>query len=198
MFGQFSTYGGDDFAYGILFSDLGSYDSIRHTYLKNSAFHIGFSAAIGILNSASIPVTDNVIHYTIDYTIWVEGNSNIIRNNFVALNIWNGTLTSFAPFNTKYFCAKDISAADSAVVENNLISGSQRFGFHFRGSPCAGLSLKSSYNHSITGNSVYSSLVGVAILIKIHLNFLKQSTVIILIMTEQRRNARQILSEPNF
>jgi hypothetical protein len=165
LFGQFSTYGGDDFAYGILFSDLGSYNPIRPSYLKNSAFHNGFSAAIGILGSASIPITDNVIHQTVDYAIWVEGNSNIIRNNFVVLNVWSGTLlTAYAPFNTKYFGAIDISAADSAVVERNLISGSQRIGLHFRGSPCSGLSLKSGYNHSITGNSVYSSLVGVAIL----------------------------------
>ena len=164
LFGQFSTYGGDDFAYGILFSELGTYNPSRPSYVTNSAFHNGFSAAIGILNSASIPITNNVVHHTIDFAIWVEGNSNIIKNNLVVLNIWSGTiLTQYATFNKKFFGAIDISKADSAVVEDNLIAGSQRLGLHHRGSPCAGASLGSGFNHSINGNSIYGTLMGSAI-----------------------------------
>ena len=164
LFGQFSTYGGDDFAYGILFSDLGTYNPTRPSYITNSAFHNGFSAAIGILTSASIPITNNVFHNTIDFAIWVEGNSNIIRNNLVVLNIWSGTvLTQYAPFNKKFFGAIDISSADSSVVENNLIAGSQRLGLHFRGSPCGGASLGVGLNHSINGNQIYGALFGAAV-----------------------------------
>ena len=166
LFGQFSTNSGDDFAYGILFSDLGSYNPLRPSYVNNSAFHNGFSSAIGILTSSSIPITNNVIHKTLDYAIWIEGDSNIIRNNLVVLNIWSGTiLTNYAPFNGKYFGAIDISLSDSAVVQDNLIAGSERLGLHVRGSPCSGASIGSGYNHSISGNSVYGTLIGVGLVL---------------------------------
>jgi hypothetical protein len=164
LFGQYSTYGGDDFAYGILFSSLGAYNPTRPSYVTNSAFHNGFSSAIGILASSSIPITNNVIHNTIDYAIWVEGNSNIIKKNLIVLNIWSGTiLPQYAPFNKKFFGAVDISASDSVVFEDNLIAGSERLGLHSRGSPCSGASIGSGYNHSISGNSIYGTLMGVSL-----------------------------------
>lgn len=164
LFGQFSTYDENYFAYGVLFSNLGSYDPARPSYIDNSAFHNGFSAAIGILKSHGIPIVNNVFHHTLDYALWIEGNSNILRNNLVALNIWSPTiLTNYAPLNKMYFGAIEISLADSAVVENNFIAGTQRIGLHFRGSPCSG-ALVSGYTHSIKGNTIYGSLIGAAVI----------------------------------
>ena len=162
LFGQYSTYAKNDFGYGILFYNLGSYSPTRPTYIKNSAFHNGFSAAIGIIKSDRLPITNNVFHHTLDYALWIEGNANILRNNLIALNIWSPTiLTRYASTNKMYFGAIELSSADSAVVENNFIAGSQRVGLHFRGSPCAGTTLT---GQSIKGNSIYGSLFGAAVI----------------------------------
>ena len=164
-FGQFSRLAADDYKYGILLSDLGAYDPARPNYVRNSAFHDGFAAAIGIFNCQGMPIENNSVHRTLDYSIRVEGNSNIIRNNLVVLNIWSPTfIVAEAPFYAEFWGAIDIHLADSAVVEDNLIAGSQRVGINFRGSPCVGENLgNSSFNHSIKGNSIYGTVAGVTI-----------------------------------
>jgi hypothetical protein len=81
------------------------------------------------------------------------------------MNIWSPTfITKEAPFDKEFFGAIDIHFAKSAVVEDNLVAGSQRHGFYFAGSPCAGQTLNSNYNHLIKGNSIYGSLSGVSIM----------------------------------
>ena len=158
LFGQYSTYSGSDHAYGILFSNLGNFNPIRPSYLTNSAFHNGFSSAIGILGSNGISITNNVFHRTLDYALWIEGADNIISRNLVALNIWSPTiLTSNAPIDKNYYGAIDISSANSAYVQDNFIAGSQRLGLHFRGSSC-------SDNSRIKGNTIYGTLIGAAII----------------------------------
>jgi hypothetical protein len=164
-FGQFTRAAEDDIKYGILFSDLGNYDSTRPSYLKNCAFHNGFSGAVGIRNSASLPIYNNIIHHTLDFAIRVEGHSNIVKKNLVVLNVWSPTyLVNDAPFEIQFWGAIDIRLAESAVIEDNLIAGSQRIGLNFRGSPCPGNSLGAGFNHSIKGNSIYGALSGAAIL----------------------------------
>ncbi len=166
-FGQFSRSADDDYKYGILLSNLGEFDLTRPTYVRNSAFHNGFATAIGIFNCIKMPIETNIVHRSLDYSIRVEGHSNIIRNNLVVLNIWSPTfIVNEASFDKEYWGAIDIHLAESAVVEDNLVAGSQRIGINFRGSPCAGSSLGASYNHSIKRNSVYGSLIGVAVLPK--------------------------------
>jgi len=77
--------------YGILFSNLGDYNDSRPSYVVNSSFHHCYSAAIGVLSSAGIPIENNVVYRTISYGIRVEGNSNIIKGNLVVMNFWSGS-----------------------------------------------------------------------------------------------------------
>lgn len=164
-FGQFSRSGGDDYKYGILFSNLGDNNYSRPSYVKNSAFHNGFSAAVGILGSNSIPIEDNVIHHSIDYAIKLEGHSNIVRRNFIALVYWASTFITWeAEFNTEYWGAISAFAADSFVLEDNLITGSERLGVFYKGDVCDGEYLTVGMNHSIKNNSVHSTMAGVVIL----------------------------------
>ena len=165
-FGQFSRMAADDYKYGILLSNLNAYDPARPTYVRNSAFHSGFATAVGIFNSMGMPIENNTIHRSLDYSIRVEGNSNIIRKNLVLLNVWSPTfVTKEAPFDKEFWGAIDIHLADSAVVEDNLIAGTQRVGFYFRGSPCSGQNLaNAAFNHSIKGNSIYGAVAGVSVM----------------------------------
>ncbi|CAF0939901.1 unnamed protein product, partial [Brachionus calyciflorus] len=164
--GQFSRLDGEEYKYGILYSNLGTYNYSRPSYVNNCAFRNGFSAAIGILGSASIPLTNNVIYHTIDYGIYLEGHSNIVRNNLIVFNRWLPSFWFWELINElpNYMGAIDIHAADSAVVENNFIAGSERVGLLFKGDVCIGDEFTKNQNHSIKNNTIYSTISAVTIL----------------------------------
>ena len=163
--GQFSRAAQDDSLYGILISNLGEYDYKRPTYIRNCAFHDAYSAAIGILDTATIPVENNVIYRTIEFGIRLTGHSNIIRNNLVALNRWASSFLPWeAPFDFFYWGAISFYEADSIVLEGNFIAGAERMGVFYKGDVCPGDSLGPGKNHSIKDNTIYGTLGGVAML----------------------------------
>lgn len=161
---QFDRSAGDDSKYGILFSNLGEYNATRPSYVRKSSFHHGLGVAIGILSSMGIPIEDNVIHKTIDFGIRVEGYNNEIRRNMLTMNYWGATyLTKEADTDNTAWGSIDICEADSAIVEDNFIAGSERAGFHYRGDLCPGGSLGAGKVHSIKRNTIYGAGVGVAV-----------------------------------
>jgi hypothetical protein len=165
--GQFSRMASDDQKFGILFSNLQEYNSSRPTYIRNSSFHHGYYAAIGILGSNGLPIENNVIYHSIDYSILVEeSHSTKLRSNLAILTYWASSfLTSQANFDLFLFGAFELIKADSIVLENNYIAGAERYGLNYKGDICAGEWLfPSNKSHSIKNNEIYSSLVGVVIL----------------------------------
>ena len=163
--GQFSRAAQDDSLYGILVSNLGEYDYKRPTYIRNCAFREAYSAAIGILDTATIPVENNVIYRTIEFGIRLSGHSNIIRNNLVALNRWAASILTWeATFDKFYWGAISFHEADSIVLEGNFVAGAERIGVFFKGDLCPGYSIGPGKNHSIKDNTVYGALAGVAML----------------------------------
>lgn len=71
--GQFSRNSADDAKYGILFSDLLAYNTIRPSYVRNSAFHHGYGVHLGIFGSSGIPIENNVMYYAIDMALDIQG-----------------------------------------------------------------------------------------------------------------------------
>jgi hypothetical protein len=71
--GQFSRESADDSEFGIFYNHLLAYDNVRPSYVRDSAFHQCFGTAIGILRSSSIPITNNVIYYTINIAMSIQG-----------------------------------------------------------------------------------------------------------------------------
>jgi parallel beta-helix repeat protein len=85
--------------------------------------------AISITGSYGIPIENNVVHKTLDMGLFIAGHSNIIRNNLITLNYWPCTfVTEDAPYSIDYFGAIDVRLADSVVLENNYVAGSERIG----------------------------------------------------------------------
>ena len=163
--GQFSRGIRAKSPFGIMYSYIGSYNNIRPTYVKSCSFHHGYSAAIGILGSASLPIENNLFYKTLDYSIYLEGNSNIIRNNLITMNYWASSFKiDEAPFDNTYPGAIDAHNADSAVIENNFIAGAERAGLFYKGDACPGNSV--GWSHSIKNNTIHAALAGVVILPK--------------------------------
>lgn len=152
--------------YGIIFSILGVYNSSRPSYLRNSSFYYGYSCAIGVFFSTGIPIENNVIYRTLGYGMRIEGSSNIIRNNLVAMNYWPMTYIVWqADYDNNYFGAIDVHASDSVILEDNFVAGAERIGINLRGDFCSGgAGYLKGMNHSIARNTVYSALGGVVIL----------------------------------
>ena len=105
-----------------------------------------------------------------DYAIYIEGHSNIIRSNLVTLNYWASTFVPWeAPFDVTYWGAISAYNADSVVIENNFVAGAQRAGILYKGGLCPGVSSIGvstsgvAMNHSIQNNIIHSCLAGAAI-----------------------------------
>ena len=164
-FYHFGQYSRDIDPFGALISNLGVYNYSRPTYIRSCAFHDGYAAGIGIFESSSIPIENNVIYKTLSYSIYLEGDSNIVRNNLVTMNHWAPSFViSDAPFDKTYWGAISAHHADSAVIENNFIAGAERCGILYKGDVCAGQTLGSGMTHSIKNNIIYGALGGVVIL----------------------------------
>ena len=160
--GQFFRGTAADSTYGIIMSDLGDYNYSRPTYVRSCAFHQAYTAAIGLFGSNSIPIENNVFYRTLDFAIWVEGNSNIIRYNLFTMNYWGSSFITWdALYDKTSWGAITAHAADSVVIEYNFIAGAERAGIFCRGDICPGDSLGPGLNHSIKYNTIHGSLCGV-------------------------------------
>ena len=81
--GQFSRDSEDDSKFGIFYNHLLAYDNVRPSYVRDSAFHQCLGTAIGILRSSSIPITNNVIYYTINIAMSIQGLIRIYFENYI-------------------------------------------------------------------------------------------------------------------
>lgn len=148
-----------------MFSHLGPYNFSRPSYVMSSAFHHGYSCAIGIFSSDGIPIERNVIYRTVTYGLDIEGTNNIIRKNLITMNYWYGTLKPWqASLDRKFFGMINIVETESVILEDNLAAGGERIGIHYRGDLCSGKTLGPGFNHSIKRNTVYGTFAGVVIM----------------------------------
>lgn len=76
--GQFSRLAGDDRKFGVLFSNLQEYNFSRPSYVNNSVFHHGYFEAIGIISSNGIPIDNNIIYHSLDYSIYVQKSHSTV------------------------------------------------------------------------------------------------------------------------
>ena len=163
--GQFDRTSGDDVKVGILFSNLAAFNESRSSYVRNSAFHHGLGTALSLIGSDGILIENNVLHKTLDYSIRCEGKENKIIGNLITVNHWGATFLGAKEqeLDKTYWGAIDISGADSAIVENNLIAGVERTGLNQRGDVCDGDKFPGGLKHSIKNNTIHGAGAGVVI-----------------------------------
>lgn len=51
--------------YAVAFMDSGPVTNLKPSYIRNNAFHHGFSPAIGVYNAQNMPIEDNVVHHCV-------------------------------------------------------------------------------------------------------------------------------------
>ncbi|XP_052063080.1 fibrocystin-L-like [Mytilus californianus] len=145
--------------YAIAYVDHGPVSNNKPSYVKSNAFHHGFSPAIGVYNTHSLPVEDNVIHFTIKYAIKSNSlNTQLIRNLLV-LNVWDGSyLNRHEITNYDHDGSMSLMEASNVVLENNAVSGGERSCYHVPPQSC------DSTTGLYSGNIARTCLLGVMVL----------------------------------
>ncbi|KAL3885610.1 hypothetical protein ACJMK2_025660 [Sinanodonta woodiana] len=143
--GQGGYFQLDDARFSITYSDTGTVSNIKPSYVKECAFHDGFSPAIGLFGANGMVIENNVIHHTVKHAIWTTSVNTTIKGNLAVLNIWT----------ENYQAAIEAIEATDLTLVDNAVSASERMCYHVPGTEC-----DSGNNGKYVSNIGHSCLIG--------------------------------------
>ncbi|ESO84871.1 hypothetical protein LOTGIDRAFT_131466, partial [Lottia gigantea] len=130
------------------------------SYIKMSAFHNGFSPAIGVFGTNDLLVEKNIVHRTVESGIISNSARTSIKGNLLLLNQWSGSYQDrFETKNIRYQGSIELIDAITPILIDNVVAGSERIGYHVLGESCSGSGVE-----AWSGNQAHTSLIGVGIL----------------------------------
>ncbi|KAK7105773.1 hypothetical protein V1264_017108 [Littorina saxatilis] len=146
--------------YSLAFVDTLSDNTTNfYSYVRNNAFHNGFSPAVGVFAVDNLEVSGNVIHHTVYHAIHTTSIGTRVERNLMALNIFSGTYQDrYEVMNYHVDAAVEAIEAMDLVMKDNIVSGSERAAYHLMGQPCSTPSAAMWSN-----NEAHSCLTGVGI-----------------------------------
>ncbi|XP_071946075.1 fibrocystin-L-like [Antedon mediterranea] len=144
--------------YSVAFLDTGEVTVANPSYVRECAFHHGFSPAIGVFGAFGVHIEDNVIHHTVGAGISAWGSRHVIAGNLVSLTVFPGTYQErFLKEDKTWPAGIEIQNAFSTVIANNTVAGSERLLYRVGGEDCFEDALW-------VNNEGHSALAGVMIL----------------------------------
>ncbi|XP_033757813.1 fibrocystin-L-like [Pecten maximus] len=145
-----------DARFSLTFLDGGTVSNIKPSYINKCAFHNGFSPAIGVFGTHSLPIEDNVIHHTVWWGIDTSSDDTQIRRNLVTLVVWEGAYQEREEsFNFRWNGAINAPKAKLIILEDNVVAGAERTAYRLNAVQCG----SSGYG----SNQAHSSLMGFGI-----------------------------------
>ncbi|KAK3107032.1 hypothetical protein FSP39_005622 [Pinctada imbricata] len=146
--------------FSVAWSDLGAVSNVRPSYVKKSAFHHGFSPAIGAYSTDNLPIEDNVIHGTVWFCMQSNSHNTQVRRNLCAHVQFEGSYQDrFEILNIRYNGAFSFFFTTGLVLEGNHAAGYERVGFHVPPESCDTVSA-----NPYRDNAAHSGLMGLSIL----------------------------------
>ncbi|KAE8599477.1 hypothetical protein XENTR_v10017204 [Xenopus tropicalis] len=134
--GQLGYTDPSDPRFSLAFLYLGEV-SRNTSYVQGCSFHQGFSPAIGVFATNGLDIEDNVIYFTVGEGIIVSGERITVRGNLVSVAVWPGTYQGrFQVTNNLWNAGIEISEGTDIVLQNNVVAGFERVGYHINGEPC--------------------------------------------------------------
>ncbi|OCT77099.1 hypothetical protein XELAEV_18032294mg, partial [Xenopus laevis] len=121
--------------YSLAFLYLGEV-SRNTSYVQGCSFHHGFSPAIGVFATNGLDINDNVIYFTVGEGIIVSGERIRLQGNLVSVAVWPGTYQDREQNNNLWHAGIEISQGTDIVLQNNVVAGFERVGYHINGEPC--------------------------------------------------------------
>lgn len=148
-----------DARFSIAYIATGNVSNIKPSYVKKCSFHQGFNSAIGAFGIRGLNITDNVVLHTVGNAIITNSDDTLIKNNMVTLMEWTGTYQDrYEPLNFRWEAAIEAMEAKRLVLLDNLVTGSERFGYHVPPLQC------SDSSNRYRNNRAFSNLIGYGIL----------------------------------
>uniref|UniRef100_A0A803KL97 Dual-specificity protein phosphatase 22 n=1 Tax=Xenopus tropicalis TaxID=8364 RepID=A0A803KL97_XENTR len=136
--GQLGYTDPSDPRFSLAFLYLG--EVMNTSYVQGCSFHQGFSPAIGVFATNGLDIEDNVIYFTVGEGIIVSGERITVRGNLVSVAVWPGTYQGrFQVTNNLWNAGIEISEGTDIVLQNNVVAGFERVGYHINGEPCTGM-----------------------------------------------------------
>ncbi|XP_076438592.1 LOW QUALITY PROTEIN: fibrocystin-L-like [Babylonia areolata] len=144
--------------YSLAFVDVPVDADYFPSSLRDSAFHHGFSPAVGVFFTDGLEVSGNVIHHTVGSAIHTTSKGTIVTNNLMAMVLWPGTYQGrYQTSSTDYPGAVEAADASDLVLTDNTVSGCERAAYRVAGQRCDAAAAR-----RWSGNEAHSCLVGVA------------------------------------
>ncbi|CAK8682966.1 unnamed protein product [Clavelina lepadiformis] len=133
----------------------------RPAFVKNCAFHDGYSTAIGTFGADDVNITGNVVHRTIFDGIRLTGAGHQLVNNLVTVTLFRGTWGDRMEWNNfvDWHASFEVAEASSLIMKGNVAAGSERRGFHIDGEACDA----PEDDNAWTGNVAHGCLHGIQI-----------------------------------
>ena len=132
--------------------------NIEDSYVRSCSFHDGYNTAIGVFDSASVTLADNVIHNTVGPSIMASGSDHSITHNLASLAQFIGTYRNRdEPLNALWTANFEVTEVSSLTLVGNAAAGGAKAGYHTNGEDCA----SSTSTTMIRDNTAHSALHGV-------------------------------------
>ncbi|XP_044514196.1 fibrocystin-L [Gracilinanus agilis] len=145
--------------YSLAFLNLGQDQEYGSSYIRGCAFHNGFSPAIGVFGTGGLDIEDNIIHLTVGEGLKIWGNRNRVRGNLVTSTMWPGTYQNRKELSsTLWHAAIEINMATNTILQDNVVAGFERVGYHIAGEPCTDQANSAEKWHN---NEAHGGLYGV-------------------------------------
>uniref|UniRef100_A0A7N4NVE6 Fibrocystin-L n=1 Tax=Sarcophilus harrisii TaxID=9305 RepID=A0A7N4NVE6_SARHA len=145
--------------YSLAFLNLGQVQENGSSYVRGCSFHNGFAPAIGVFGTSGLDIEDNIIHLTVGEGLKIWGNGNHVRRNLVAFSVWPGTYQNRKELtSTLWHAAIEINMDINTVLQDNVVAGFERIGYHINGESCSDQTNSAEKWHN---NEAHGGLYGV-------------------------------------
>ena len=146
--GQIGFTSDDDPRFALALLNIGETQSS----IKDCSFHDGYNTALGIFSTASVEVSNNVIHGTVGPSMIIKGSEHNVTHNLASLSHFIGTYKERNdPFNALWTANFEITKARGIYFRFNHAAGGAKAGIHTNGEECEGNSstIRDNVAHSV-------------------------------------------------
>ena len=126
------------------------------SYVRKSTFHDGFNTGIGAFGVSGLSLEDNIVHYQVGHSVWMEGTGHVLRNNLAGVALFPGLFQNAdQPENSEATANFELAGAEDVRLYGNVAAGGQRVGFHIKGEACNRTEGEEAWSKNIAHSSLH-------------------------------------------
>ena len=134
--GQRGFTSSSDPRFSVAFHSLGDVPTNK-SFVRQCAFNYNYNAAIGLIGTNLMDVSDNVVRRAYQDGVIDRGEENAWRRNLVAYVIFEGTHLGSKAASQYFGSCIDVRSAKNVILEGNVAAGCERGGLRTEGQACS-------------------------------------------------------------